>query len=319
DRHAVPRLRRRRLLGLQARRLARSHARRPAASRSHARGRHRPHAVGGLLHQHRPRPPLHDALRDQRRPPVSQRRSPFPGAVRMKLSLEWLREFVELPADVTPQRIAERLTMSTVEVEQVHEIGRELDGIVVAEVRGVEPHPANPSLTIAAVDHGGGSAKIVCGATNVAVGMKAALAREGAVVRNAHGEPFTVARTAIRGVESAGMLCSPVECGLNHLFSAGEKEILDLTALEARTGTPLAKAIGYDDVVFEIDNKSLTNRPDLWGHHGIARELAAMFDRPLQEPPQFGALPSSGGFDVRIEAPELCARYSATQISGVSP
>ena len=236
----------------------------------------------------------------------------------MKVSLDWLRDFVDLPADVTPQRIAERLTMSTVEVEQVQEIGRELDNVVVARIRGVEPHPANPSIAVAEVDHGGGSVKVVCGATNVAAGMKVALAREGAVVRNAHGEPFTVGRAAIRGVESVGMLCSPAECGLNHLFAAGEKEILDLSALDAQPGTALAEAIGYDDVVFEIDNKSLTNRPDLWGHHGIARELAAMFDRPLKDPPQFGALPPAGGFDVRIETPELCPRYDATHIAGVS-
>jgi phenylalanyl-tRNA synthetase beta chain len=121
----------------------------------------------------------------------------------------------------------------------------------------------------------------------------------------------------VRGFESDGMICSAGECGLANLFPSGEKEILDLTHVAAEPGTPLAVAIGYDDVVFEIDNKSLTNRPDLWGHHGIAREVAALYDRPLKEPPAFGALPPAGGFEVRIEAPDLSGRYSATRVAGV--
>ena len=236
----------------------------------------------------------------------------------MKISLNWIRDYVNLPEDVSPQQLAEALTMSTVEVEQVGDLAKPLDQMVVARVRAVERHPASESLSIADVEYGNATIRIVCGATNVAVGMNVVLALEGAVIHDAAGKEQTVRTAVIRGVESAGMLCSARECGLDDLFPAGDKEILDLTDVSVEPGTPLAAAVGYDDFVLEIDNKSLTNRPDLWGHHGIAREISALYDRPLKKPLSFGPLPPAGGFEVRIEAPDLCRRYTAMRIEGVS-
>lgn len=237
----------------------------------------------------------------------------------MKISLNWVRDFVDLPADVTPQQIAQALTMATVEVEQVHDAGKPLELIVVGSVRAVEPHPSSDTLRVADVDHGSVSTRVVSGAPNLAAGMKVALALPGAVIRDAEGKERTVANAVVRGAESAGWLCTAAECGLDDAFPGGEKELLDLTQSPAAPGTPLAAAVGYDDFVLEIDNKSLTNRPDLWGHHGIARELAALFDRPLQEPAQFGAIPPAENFEVLMEAPELCGRYTATHVTGVTP
>ena len=235
----------------------------------------------------------------------------------MKISLNWLRDYVDLPEHLTPQRLAEELTMSTVEVEQVVDVSKPLEHIVVGRISALEPHPTNESLRMADVEHGHAT-RVVCGASNLAVGMKVALAVNGAVIRDSSGRDQTVRPAMIGGVESAAMICSAGECGLGDAFPSGEREILDLTPLNAEPGTPLAVAIGYDDFVLEIDNKSLTNRPDLWGHHGIAREVAAQHDRPLKKPPAFGILPAAGGFEVRIEAPDLCRRYAATRVTGVS-
>ena len=237
----------------------------------------------------------------------------------MKISLNWIRDYVDLPEDVGPQALAERLTMSTVEVEQVADLSKPLEHMVVARIRAIDRHPSSESLSLADVEYGDATMRVVCGATNLRVGMKVALALEGAVTRDAAGREQTVRPAAVRGVESAGMLCSARECGLGEAFpSGGDTEILDLTHLDAEPGTSLAAATGYDDFVLEIDNKSLTNRPDLWGHHGIARELAALYDRPLKAPPTFGPLPPAGAFEVRMEAPDLCRRYTATRVLGVS-
>lgn len=236
----------------------------------------------------------------------------------MKISLNWIRDYVDLPENVSAQKLAEALTMSTVEVEQVVDLSKPLDHMVVARIRAVERHPTSESLNIVDAECGNATTRVVCGATNLAVGMNVALALDGAVTRDSVGRERTVRPAMVRGMESAGMICSARECGLGDAFPAGDKEIIDLTHLAARSGTPLAEAIGYDDFVLEIDNKSLTNRPDLWGHHGIARELAALYDRPLKEPPKFGGLPHTGGFEVRVEAPDLCRRYTATHIVGVS-
>jgi phenylalanyl-tRNA synthetase, beta subunit, non-spirochete bacterial len=235
----------------------------------------------------------------------------------MKISLNWLRDYIDLPEDVSPQQLAEKLTMSTVEVEQVIDVSKPLDHIVVGRISALEPHPTNESLSIVDVEHGR-ITRVVCGASNLAIGMKVALATNGAVVRDSGGQERVIGPAMVGGVESAAMICSAGECGLSDAFPAGEREILDLTRLNAEPGTPLAVAIGYDDVVLEIDNKSLTNRPDLWGHHGIAREVAAQHDRPLRQPPAFGTLPTAGQFEVRIDAPDLCRRYTATRVTGVS-
>lgn len=235
----------------------------------------------------------------------------------MKISLEWVRDYVALPKDADAHHVADRLTMSTVEVEQVADLARPFANVVVAEIRSVTSHPNAPHLSICEVNCGGDFRHVVCGATNVTVGMKVALAREGAVVRTADGTERTIQPVMIRGIESDGMLCAPSELGLQNVLPAGPTEILDLSGVAAAVGTPLATAIGYDDVVLEIDNKSLTNRPDLWGHHGVAREIAAIFDLPFSGPPKFGVLPPKLGFDVKIEAPELCARYTATRLRDV--
>jgi phenylalanyl-tRNA synthetase beta chain len=238
----------------------------------------------------------------------------------MRISLSWLGDYVELPAGLTPAKLAHDLTMSTVEVEHVDDLAAPLDHVVVARVRVTTPHPDADRLRVVRLDDGQGERTVVCGASNVAAGMLVALARPGARCRGKDGASFEIGVSDVRGIVSAGMICSSSELGLGDLLPCKDDEIIDLGDLghpDLAPGTPLATAIHFDDVVLEIDNKSLTNRPDLWGHYGVAREVAALYGLPLQPLPSFAPTVGDGGFVVDIADPERCARYTATHIHGV--
>ena len=237
----------------------------------------------------------------------------------MKVSLNWLSDYVALPEDMDLKQLAFDLTMSTVEVESVTELARQFDGIVVGEIREVLPHPNADRLRVCKVDIADGQIHdIVCGGSNLAAGMKTVVACPGSFVRwHGEGEPVEIKNTKLRGVASFGMICASVEVGLADLFPAQEEaEIMDLTAFDAPAGTPLAKALELDDVILEIDNKSMTNRPDLWGHYGIAREISALYDLPLKkfEPYVPGEAPA---FPISIEDTDRCPRYIGVQMEGV--
>ncbi len=131
----------------------------------------------------------------------------------MKISLEWLRDYVALPDDLKPSQLAHDLTMSTVEVEQVIDLGAALDGVVVAQVHAVEPHPDADRLGVVRLSDGHGERTVVCGGSNVVAGMKVALALPGARVGD-----LTIREADVRGVESAGMICSGGELGLQALL-----------------------------------------------------------------------------------------------------
>jgi phenylalanyl-tRNA synthetase beta chain len=156
--------------------------------------------------------------------------------------------------------------------------------------------------------------------------MKVALAGIGAKVKwHGEGELVELKPVEIRGVPSEGMICGADEIGLLELFpKKEEKEIVDLTHLTAKPGTALAVALGLDDVVFEIDNKSLSNRPDLWGHYGIAREVAALFGKSLK-PYQAKNIKTREhkntkalSLMVEVEDKKLCPRYMAVAVNGIS-
>ena len=217
------------------------------------------------------------------------------------------------------KKLAYDLTMSTVEVEDVEYLARRFDNMVVGVIEKIEPHPNADKLRVCKVDIGGGDVKtIVCGGINLSEGMRVVVSCPGAIVRwHGEGEPVEIKNSKLRGVESYGMICASDEIGLGDLFPASqEAEILDLSAFDVPAGTPLAEALDMDDVLLEIDNKSMTNRPDLWGHYGIARELAALYDLPLVEfkPSE----PETGNeFKVEIQSPERCARFIGVEMSGV--
>ncbi|MBI4253391.1 phenylalanine--tRNA ligase subunit beta [Candidatus Uhrbacteria bacterium] len=242
----------------------------------------------------------------------------------MLLVKDWLLEFVSLPKTATDEEIARRLSLSTVEVEGVRSGGglQDWHDIVVGEILTIEPHPNADRLRIAHV-HCGNKKKplsIICGGSNLAVGMKVAVALPGARVRwHGQGDPILLEKTAIRGVESDGMICASAEISLADVFpSCAEHEILDLSALAAPAGTSLEKALPAH-TVFEIDNKSLSHRSDLWGHRGMARECAALFAAPFHDK-KMPALPGGTGrsLTVTVSDADLCSRYIGLAVDGVS-
>jgi phenylalanyl-tRNA synthetase beta chain len=238
----------------------------------------------------------------------------------MKLSLSWAADYVTLPPEVKPEEIAYALTMATVEVERVSHLAAPLAQVVAASIASVTPHPAGGHLSVVSCGIGGSeSIQVVCGSPNLRPGQLVALALPGARLRGQEGQERVVAPQEVRGVASGGVICGAVELGLEPLFpSQGETDAIDLSDLGGDPGRGLAAAIGFDDVILEIDNKSLTNRPDLLGQRGIARELAAIYSRPLTPVPRFVAPPDGGSLAVVIDDPRRCRRYTATRIEGLA-
>ena len=238
----------------------------------------------------------------------------------MKLSLNWIKDYVKIPDDMDLTRLAYDLTMSTVEVEGAESLAERFDKIVVGEVKEVLPHPNADKLRVCKVDVGAEDIKdIVCGGSNLYAGEKVVVACPGAMVRwHGEGEPVEIKNAKLRGVQSFGMICASVEVGLSDLFPAAEEhEIMDVTSFDVAAGTPIATALGLDDIILEIDNKSMTNRPDLWGHYGIARELAALYDLPLVEFDKY-VPETTEVYDVQIKDTERCPRYIGARVEGLS-
>ncbi len=239
----------------------------------------------------------------------------------MLLSFNWLKKYLPLPPTTTPSDIAHRLTLSTVEVEGLNDLDKDLVGIVVGRIIAVEKHPNADRLRVCTVDVGSEKLSIVCGGSNVAENMLVAVAKIGAKVRwHGEGDPIVLEPATIRGVASEGMICGADEIGLVDRFPKhDEKEIVDLTHLAIAPGTPLAEALGLDDVIFEIDNKALSNRPDLWGHYGIAREIATLFEIELAP---YTTTPTGRGkgkdLTINVQATQACPRYMTATLTGIT-
>ena len=238
----------------------------------------------------------------------------------MKVSLNWIRDYVQLPAYADLKKLAYDLTMSTVEVEDTIELAKQFDHMVVGVINTIEQHPNADKLKVCKTDIGGRVEDIVCGGSNLREGMKVAVALPGAMCKwHGEGDLVEIKKSKLRGVDSYGMICGAVEIGLADLFPTKEEaHILDLSDFDAPAGTPLADALDLNDIILEIDNKSMTNRPDLWGHYGIAREIAALYDLPMVEFPHFDRnVENTSGFHVTVEDAERCPRMTGTQIENV--
>ena len=239
----------------------------------------------------------------------------------MKVSLNWIRDYVQLPADADLKKLAYDLTMSTVEVEDATDLGASFHDMVVGVINTIEQHPNADKLKVCKTDIGGRVENIVCGGSNLREGMKVAVALPGAMCKwHGEGDLVEIKKSKLRGVDSYGMICGAVEIGLADLFPTKEEaHILDLSDFDAPAGTPLADALDLNDIILEIDNKSMTNRPDLWGHYGIAREIAALYDLPMTQFPHFDRnVENTSGFHVTVEDAERCPRYLSAQIEGLN-
>ncbi len=248
----------------------------------------------------------------------------------MLISKKWLQEFVATPKNLTDAELAQKITLSTVEVESVKDQAAALEQIVVGVIESVSAHPNADKLRVCHVDVGGRVAQIVCGGTNVAPGMKVAVALPGSWVKwHGEWEFVEIKKTKLRGEDSEGMVCSSNEIGLSQ--TEGDHEIRDLGDIDASpstprqargsgptVGTPLATALGLDDVIFDIEHKSLTNRPDLMGHYGMAREVAALTRSKLANyEPKKIPVGKGVGLSVKVEDAEACPRYMAVAMDGI--
>ena len=222
----------------------------------------------------------------------------------MKVSLNWLREWVDLNSDAA--QLAHELTMAGLEIEGVERAGPPLPNVVVAEVRSVEKHPDAERLKVCRVWDGAQEWQVVCGAANVRAGMKAPLARLGATLPDGQ----VIKEAKLRGIESSGMLCSARELKLNEDASG----LMDLPA-ELTTGTELAAALALDDMLFEIN---LTpNRGDCMSIAGVAREVSAARAAPLHSPeikPVQASIDDT--FPVAVNSPG-CPKYVGRVIQGM--
>ncbi len=226
----------------------------------------------------------------------------------MKVPLSWLKEYVPLEAPVAD--IVEKLTFSGIEVEGVETVGEGLDQVVAARVLAVEKHPNADRLQICRVFDGSGELQVVCGAPNVAEGQVAALAPVGCVLPGG----LKIKKAKVRGTVSEGMLCAEDELGL----SEDHAGILGLPE-DMPPGEPLSTLYGDVDTVLELE--ITWNRPDCLSVVGVARELAALYGLPLQQPGGEPSQPEGAVADaitVDVRDPEGCCRYTAGLLRGVS-
>lgn len=236
----------------------------------------------------------------------------------MKVTVNWLKQYVDF--DWSIEELTERLTLLGIEVEGVQPLRGDFDGVVVAQVLSRDKHPNADKLSVCRVADGTGERQIVCGAQNFKAGDRVPLILPGSTLPPKPGdkEPFTIKVGKIRGVESQGMMCSADELGLPHV----EDGLLILPE-SAEVGQPFGTYLGRpgSDTVYDLE--ITPNRPDLTSLIGIAREISALTGNPLRSPAvradSKSSLPSelSQQVGVRIEAPDLCPRYTARWIQGV--
>jgi phenylalanyl-tRNA synthetase beta chain len=200
----------------------------------------------------------------------------------MLVSLNWLKDFVDISDKIDLKNLKDLLTIKTAEVEGITNEGEQYENMVVGFVETLIPHPNADKLRIAKVSIGKETLQIVCGGENLKEDMYVPVAKIGAKVKwHGEGEPVTMERAKIRGEESFGMICAANEIGVDDK-NAGPRDILDLSPLKPQIGIPLSELFEKNDTIIEFDNKALTHRPDLWGHYGIAREIAALTDKKLK-------------------------------------
>jgi phenylalanyl-tRNA synthetase beta chain len=236
----------------------------------------------------------------------------------MLISLNWIKDFVALP-DIPAKELGSLFTLATAEVEDVVVKGEALRPILCVEIKSLKPHPDSDKLNLVTFDYGQGKLKeVVCGAPNLSPGMKVPYAPIGTTLPNG----MTLEPKKIRGILSDGMLCSETELGLGE----GKSGLMNLGA-DAIPGTPLPEYLKIpSDVILDVDNKSLTHRPDLWGYLGLAREFAAAHKLPLKNPfskewrTKIESKFSSAAAPITPEVSEdsSCLAYYGLTIEGIS-
>ena len=225
----------------------------------------------------------------------------------MLVSMNWIKEYVDLSGEDI-EKLIMKFTLSTAEVEDIYIKGKEVKDVVVGEIISFEAHPNSKKLHVLKVDGGDRIYDCVCGAPNAALGLKVAFAKVGGSVPG-----LLIAKREVAGFMSEGMCCSEAELGISD-----ENSGIMVLDPSLKNGTDLKEIFDIDDIVFEVDNKSLTNRPDLWGHYGIAREFAALTKKELK--PLELTEPVYNGdkkIPVKVTREDLVYRYSCLEVSDI--
>ncbi|MFW5844960.1 MAG: phenylalanine--tRNA ligase subunit beta [Planctomycetota bacterium] len=239
----------------------------------------------------------------------------------MRISLNWIEGLLGVQSLGCPdEELVHRLTMHLAEIDGLERTGPELSGVVVGLVRSCEPHPDADRLRCCMVDVGGDEPlPIVCGAPNVATGQHVAVATVGTrlTMPGKDGEPvcLTIKKGKLRGQASHGMICAEDELGLGPDHS-GILVLDGRLEAPAAPGTPLAAVWPAGDRVLEIDNHNINHRPDLWGHLGWAREIAAIQDLQPPAPVPTCSPDEPGDWQVRIED-SGCICYRGAVVTGL--
>lgn len=231
------------------------------------------------------------------------------------VSYNWVKEYLD--TDLSPDEFAKNTTAIGNSVEVTDVVASRFEKMVVGDVLELNSHPDADKLKVAKVDIGQKQVEIVCGGENLAQGQKVVVGLPGAMVRwHGEGDLIELKETKIRGVASFGMICAVEEIGFEKL-PHGEKDIWDITSLtNAEAGTPLAKALELEDVVFDIEVTS--NRPDCKSILGQAREGAAAAEAAFTwKPSTPKGTDDDAGFSVEVSDTNLCRRYSAIVVDGV--
>ncbi len=228
----------------------------------------------------------------------------------MYISLNWLKDFVNITKKITPEELGLRLTVHTVEIDDVIKQSDKFENVVVGKILELGKHPNADKLQLVKVDVGKAKLDIVCGATNIKVGDFVPVALVGAILPNS----MEIKETEIRGTKSKGMLCAEDELGL------GDNHSGIMILKKDKLGRNLADYLKLNDIVYEVDNKSITNRPDLWGHLGLAREISAFLGEPFKEHKINKDLKPEGKekeINIKIEDKQACPRYSAIALDNI--
>src|SRR4030095_571243 len=221
----------------------------------------------------------------------------------MKFSVNWLREFIDLPKN--PEDIAELLTRAGIETKKIEAHGANIENVIVSQITASSRHPNADRLTVCEVDDGSGKKRqIVCGATNYKLGDKVPLALPGTKLPNG----LDIRKSKLRGVESEGMLCSPIELGLGEDASG-----FLILSPDAKIGAPIGDLFPADTI---LDVEITPSRGDLLSHFGLAREIAALSGNKLKEPPPLRTADTTAS-EVKIAATRECPFFSARKIDYV--
>jgi phenylalanyl-tRNA synthetase beta chain len=224
----------------------------------------------------------------------------------LKVSLNWLKSLVDLK-DIPAEEIIHNLTMSGLEVEEVSDETKKYKGFVVGYVKEKQKHTKADKLSVCTVFDGKNDLRVICGAPNVEAGQKVVFAPEGTIIPKGN---FKIGKIKIRGIESFGMICSEDELELSNDHSG-----IIILPEDQEAGTPITEAMGFNDIILEV---AITpNRPDALSHIGVARDLSAIYDRPLNIPSinlQESDKKCKDFAAVEIEDEVNCPRYSAKVI-----